>query len=54
MVLIHIDIYGPTRAKTSKGERYFILMSDDFTRTTWIVLLKEKSKSLNHFKKFKV
>lgn len=27
---------------------------DEFTRATWIFLLKEKSKVFNHFKKFKV
>lgn len=30
-----------------------MVLIDDFTRATWIVLLKEKSKEFNHFKKFK-
>ena len=41
--LIHIDIWGPTREKTLKGERYSMLLIDDFIRATWIMLLREKS-----------
>lgn len=53
MELIHIDICGPTITKTLKGERYFFLFIDDFTRATWILLLKEKLEEFEHFKKFK-
>jgi len=35
------------------GEEYFILLIDDFTRMTWVCLLKKKSKSLGCFKIFK-
>jgi len=51
--LIHTYICGLTREKTIKGERYFMLFIDDFTRATWIVLLKENSEAFKHFKKFK-
>lgn len=51
--LICIDICGPAREKILKGEMYFMLLIDDFTRATWIVLLKEKMEALKHFKKFK-
>lgn len=44
MELIHTDICGPTREKTPKGEIYFMVLIDDFTRTTYIVFLKENSK----------
>lgn len=30
-----------------------MLLIDDFTRATWIVLLKEKSEEFKHFKQFK-
>lgn len=30
-----------------------MLFIDDFTRATWIVLLKENSEAFKHFKKFK-
>lgn len=40
MDLIHTDICSPTRIKILTRERYFILLIDDFTRATWIMLLK--------------
>ena len=41
--LIHTDINDPNRAKILRGERYFMLLIDDFTRATLIMLLKKKS-----------
>ena len=32
--LIHIDLCGPTRTKSIYGERYFILIIDDYARMT--------------------
>ena len=38
--LIHTDICGPTRTKRFKGEYYFMLLIDDYTRMTWVTFLK--------------
>jgi len=40
--LVHADVCGPTRKQSPRGERYFILFLDYFTRATWIMLIKEK------------
>lgn len=41
--LVHADLCGPTRKQSPRAEKYFILFVDDFTRPTWIMLMKEKS-----------
>ena len=51
--LVHIDLCGPTRSKALNGEEYFMLLIDDFTRMTWVCLLKKKSKAFGCFKTFK-
>ncbi|KAL2929715.1 Retrovirus-related Pol polyprotein from transposon TNT 1-94 [Bienertia sinuspersici] len=44
--LIHIDAWGPYRTPTRKGHRYFLTMVDDYSRTTWVHLMKHKSEAL--------
>lgn len=51
--LIHTGICGPTREKNPKGEKYYMFLIDDFTRATWILLLKEKLEVFKCFNKFK-
>ena len=41
--LLHADVCGPKMKRSPRGEIYFILFFDDFTRATWIMLMKEKS-----------
>ena len=33
--LVHTDLYGPTKSKGLNGEKYFMLLIDDYTRMTW-------------------
>jgi len=40
--LVHTDLCGPSRKKSLRGEEYFILFIDDFSRICWIGLLKHK------------
>ena len=51
--LVHTDLCGPTRSQGLNGEEYFMLLIDDFTRMTWVFLLKRKSKAFGCFKIFK-
>ena len=37
--LIHIDKCGPITPKTLGGNRYFLLIIDDFSRLTWVSML---------------
>ena len=43
--LLHIDLMGPTRVQSLGGMKYILVDVDDFTRYTWVVLLKDKSKA---------
>lgn len=51
--LIHIDVCGQVRKKSLRGEQYFILFINDFTRMCWIGLLKYKYEAYDKFKTFK-
>ena len=50
---VHTDLCGRTRSKGLSGEEYFMLLIDDFTRMTWVFLLKKKSEAFGCFKIFK-
>ena len=41
--IVHTDLVGPTTTKGLKGERYFMLLVDDYTRMTAVCFLKNKS-----------
>ncbi|XP_020258205.1 uncharacterized protein LOC109834580 [Asparagus officinalis] len=41
--LVHSDVWGPYRVPSVQGFRYFIIFVDDFSRMTWLYLLKERS-----------
>jgi len=51
--LAHMNIYGPTRTNSLRGERYFIVFTNDFTMFSWILLLKDKLAALSKLKIFK-
>ena len=38
---------GPTIVQSLGGMKYILVVVDDFTRYTWVVLLKDKSKAAN-------
>lgn len=41
--LIHVDLWGPYNSPTFDGNKYFLTIVDDFSRMTWLFLLKQKS-----------
>ena len=43
--LLHVDLIGPTRIESLEGKRYIMVVVDDFTRFTWAILLRSKSKA---------
>jgi hypothetical protein len=51
--IVHADVCGPMRTAGLKGEIYFLLFVDDFTRMTWMFLLKKKSETFICFQTFK-
>ena len=50
--LIHCDLLGPFSVNTIDGYKYFLTIVDDFTRCTWVCLLKHKSETQFLFPKF--
>lgn len=50
---VHIDLIDPTKKRGLYGERYFMILVDDFTRMMWVEFLKEKYDAFEKFKVFK-
>ena len=46
--LLHLDLMGPTRTESLEGKRYIMVVVDDFTKYTWVILLRSKSDALKH------
>ena len=51
---VHADLWGPSKVNTSGGSRFFLSIVDDFSRKTWVYLLKYKSETLAAFKNWKI
>ncbi|CAH9140422.1 unnamed protein product [Cuscuta epithymum] len=51
--LVHGDLCGPITPPTPGGNRYFMLLVDDYSRFMWIYLLKSKDEAFGAFKTFK-
>ncbi|KAI3779099.1 hypothetical protein L2E82_08597 [Cichorium intybus] len=51
--LIHGDLCGPVSPPTPSGNRYFMLLVDDYSRVMWVYLLKTKDEALQVFKNFR-
>jgi hypothetical protein len=51
--IVHTDLVGPTTTKGLKGESYFMLLVDDYTRMTTVFFLKNKSEAFENFKIYK-
>ncbi|KAL9444243.1 hypothetical protein AB3S75_017429 [Citrus x aurantiifolia] len=51
--LIHTDVCGPMRTASLNGNRYFMVLIDDFSRMCWVYFLKQKSEVASVFWKFK-
>jgi hypothetical protein len=51
--IVHTDLVGPTRKKGLKGEQYFMLLVDDYTRMTAVFFQNKKSEAFKNFKTHK-
>nr|GEU54259.1 zinc finger, CCHC-type [Tanacetum cinerariifolium] len=51
--LVHGDLCGPIIPPTPTGNRYFMLLVDDYSRVMWVYLLKAKDEALEVFKNFR-
>lgn len=50
--LVHCDIWGPFPYQSLDGFKYFLTIVDDFSRSTWIYLMKYKSDTRVHLQHF--
>jgi hypothetical protein len=51
--IVHIDLVRPNTTKGLKGEKYFMLLVDDYTRMTVVCFLSNKSESFENFMVYK-
>jgi transposase InsO family protein len=51
--IVHADLVGPTTTKGLKGEKYFMLLVDDYTRMIAVLFLKNRSEDFENFKIYK-
>ena len=42
-MVIHSDVWGPSKVTTFGGSRWFVTFINDCTRMTWVCLMKSKS-----------
>jgi hypothetical protein len=47
--LIHSDVWGPALIISYNDYRYYIIFIDDFSKTTWLYLMKNKSNVFSYF-----
>ncbi|KAI5327261.1 hypothetical protein L3X38_026657 [Prunus dulcis] len=50
--MVHSDVSGPAPLESFDGYRYYVTFVDDFSRVTWLHLLKFKSEVMDAFKNF--
>jgi len=50
--LLYVNIWGPCSTTSITGYKYFLTIIDDFSRFTWIKLMKHKSQTRDHLKNF--
>jgi hypothetical protein len=51
--LIHSYVCGLMPVKSLGGSSYYIIFIDEYSRKTWLYLLKTKDKVFNKFQEFK-
>ena len=51
--IVHSDVWGPSPITSLLGFNYYVLFVDDYTRFTWLFLLKSKIEVMFVFKHFK-
>ena len=50
--LVHSDVWGPCPVMSPTGFRYFVTFVDDYSRTTWLYLMKNCFELFSHFHAF--
>ncbi|KAJ0596006.1 putative RNA-directed DNA polymerase [Helianthus annuus] len=50
--LVHLDLWGPYKVPSYEGYKYFLTVVDDYTRTVWCYMLKNKTEVFENLKYF--
>ena len=50
--VIHSDVWGPCLVLSKSGFRYFVTFIDDYSRVTWLYLMRNRSELLSIFSAF--
>nr|GEV98416.1 retrovirus-related Pol polyprotein from transposon TNT 1-94 [Tanacetum cinerariifolium] len=50
--LLHMDLFGPSAIRSYKGNRYTLVIVDDYSSYTWTRFLKDKTKAFDQFEIF--
>nr|GEW95979.1 hypothetical protein [Tanacetum cinerariifolium] len=49
---LHMDLYGPMRVQTINRKKYILVIMDDYSRFTWVKILRSKDETLDVVIKF--
>ncbi|GKB94884.1 retrovirus-related pol polyprotein from transposon TNT 1-94 [Tanacetum coccineum] len=49
--LLHMDLFGPSAVRSYRGNRYTLVIVDDYSRYTWTRFLKDKTEAFDQFAK---
>ena len=52
--LVHSDVCGPLSIQARGGYEYFITFTDDYSRFSYVYIMKRKFEAFEKFKEFKV
>ena len=52
--LVHTDVWGPSRTESTLEFRYLVTFIDDYSRCTWLFLMKNQAELFSIFQKFHV
>lgn len=47
-----MDVWGPYRVESFTRARYFLTIVDDFSKSTWVYLMREKNQVVYIVRKF--
>ncbi|GJY30297.1 retrovirus-related pol polyprotein from transposon TNT 1-94 [Tanacetum coccineum] len=50
--LLHMDLFGPSAVRSYGGNRYTLVIVDDYSRYTWTRFLKDKTEAFDQFEIF--
>ncbi|GJS40757.1 retrovirus-related pol polyprotein from transposon TNT 1-94 [Tanacetum coccineum] len=50
--LLHMDLFGPSTIRSYGGNRYTLVIVDDYSRYTWTRFLKDKTEAFDQFEIF--